>query len=169
MAQTNLVGRVAEAVLGPPVEWIGRRVERRVRRATPELPEPPWWAVPVLLVGGLLSAVLVEVVGDQEERSARERATPEPQATAERRTTTESDESDAEEIVEALETLGVEFPPAPPQDAVRAAYRTQAMETHPDQGGDAERFKEVRAAWERLPEREERQELSDGSDDERGN
>lgn len=161
MAQ-NWLGRLADALLGPPVEWIGRRVEQRVRRAVPELPELPWWAVPVVVVAAMVGAVLVEAIGGQEGSSARERATPEPQATAERGTTTERDESDAEEIVAALEMLDVEYPPAPSQGDVRAAYRERAMETHPDQGGDAERFVEVREAWERLPEREE---LSGGGGD----
>ena len=31
---------------------------------------------------------------------------------------------------------------------VKAAFRRRAMETHPDQGGDAEEFKRVYAAWE---------------------
>jgi curved DNA-binding protein CbpA len=63
-----------------------------------------------------------------------------------------------------LETLDVEFPPAPSQEEVKAAYRERAVETHPDQGGDAERFIEVQEAWERLPEREE---LSDGGQEEK--
>lgn len=168
MTETSLIDRVARAVLGPPVKWVGRRVERQARQAAPDLPEPPWWAVPVVVVGGVVGAVVVEVIGGREERSARERATPEAAPTAERGTTTERDggKSDAEEIVDALETLGVEFPPAPPQEAVRAAYRERAVETHPDQGGDAEAFIEVREAWERLPER---QELSDGAADDGGN
>jgi len=33
---------------------------------------------------------------------------------------------------------------------VRRAFRQLALETHPDHGGDAERFREVQAAYERL-------------------
>lgn len=146
--------------------WVGRRLEERVKRVTPDLPEPPIWFAPVAVSVGMIGAIVAHVVKD---RSGSERATPEPEATVERGTTSERDEggqSDAEEIVEALETLGVEFPPAPPQEAIREAYREQALEAHPDQGGEAERFIEVREAWERLPER---QELSDDSHDQRGN
>jgi hypothetical protein len=153
MSETSLIDRAARAVLGPPVEWVGQWAEREVRRAVPELPEPPWWAVPVVVVVGVVGAVVVEAVGGGGGRSASERATPEAAPTAERGTTSERDggRSEAEEIVAALDTLGVEFPPVPAQEAVKAAYRERAVETHPDQGGDAEAFIEVRKAWERLP------------------
>lgn len=36
------------------------------------------------------------------------------------------------------------------QDEVARAYRRRALETHPDQGGDAEEFLQVRHAWEVL-------------------
>jgi hypothetical protein len=161
MGKSHWLNRLADAVLMPPVRWVGERVEARLRRAAPDLPEPPVWAGPVGAVG-VVGAVIGHVV-----RSASERATTEPKATEERGTTSERDEGgqdDAEEIVEALETLDVEFPPAPSQEEVKAAYRERAVETHPDQGGDAERFIEVQEAWERLPEREE---LSDGGQEEK--
>lgn len=154
MTETNPVGRVVGYVLGPPVRWAGRRVERRVRRAAPDLPEPPWWAVPVLLLGGLLSAIVVEA------RSERERAEPEAVPTAERGTTSASD--GAEAVEDALETLEVAPPPLPEPVDVRAAYRARAKETHPDQGGDAERFIAVRKAWLTVSER---QELSENRSD----
>jgi hypothetical protein len=163
MGKSHWLNRLADAVLGPPVEWIGARVEARLRRAAPELPEPPVWAGPVAAVG-VVGAVVARLVRRE---SASERATTEPEATEERGTTSERDEGgqdDAEEIVEALETLDVDFPPAPSQEEVKAAYRERAVETHPDQGGDAERFIEVREAWERLPEREE---LSNGGQEEK--
>ena len=158
MTQTNPVARVVGYVLGPPIEWVGRRVERRARRAAPDLPELPAWAVPVVVVGGMVVAVLVEAVGETATRSERERAEPEPKATAERGTTTASD--DASEVEDALETLEVAPPPLPEPEDVRAAYRARVKETHPDQGGEAERFIEVREAWLTVSER---QELSDDS------
>jgi hypothetical protein len=44
--------------------------------------------------------------------------------------------------------LGVE--PGASLQEIRAAYRRRALETHPDQGGDAEAFRAVQAAYERL-------------------
>jgi len=38
-------------------------------------------------------------------------------------------------------------------EAVRAAFHKKALETHPDQGGDAERFREVLRAFEKLSAR----------------
>jgi hypothetical protein len=35
-------------------------------------------------------------------------------------------------------------------EVARAAYRTLAMQYHPDRGGDAEKFKAVKAAWEAI-------------------
>jgi hypothetical protein len=132
-------------VVGPPVRWVGRRVERRVRRAVPDLPEPPWWVFPVLLGAAFVSAILVE------DRNRCDRA--EPSASVERGTT--SANGDAVGVVEALGTLDVEVPPVPSQEDVRAAHRRRALETHPDQGGDAEEFKDVQEAWEAVAEREE--------------
>ena len=36
------------------------------------------------------------------------------------------------------------------EDEIKKAYRKKAMETHPDRGGDAEKFKEVNAAYDAL-------------------
>ncbi|MFM2416658.1 MAG: hypothetical protein RL385_1381 [Pseudomonadota bacterium] len=44
--------------------------------------------------------------------------------------------------------LGVE--PGAGLQEIRAAYRKRALETHPDQGGDAEAFRAVQSAYERL-------------------
>jgi curved DNA-binding protein CbpA len=54
-----------------------------------------------------------------------------------------------------LETLNVEYPPVPEESEVRARYRSLALESHPDQGGDADRFIEVQKAWEVVTEGEE--------------
>ena len=51
-------------------------------------------------------------------------------------------------VEEAYETLGLE--PGADLEAVRAAYRERAKETHPDLGGDPEAFIRVREAYERL-------------------
>ena len=36
------------------------------------------------------------------------------------------------------------------EDEIKKAYRKKAMETHPDRGGDAEKFKEINAAYDAL-------------------
>lgn len=169
MTQTDPVTRLLGYVIGPPIEFIGRRVERRVQRAMLDLPEPPWWAVPVTVavaVAGTVAAQLGEGRGepDPDPRRERERAEPEPEATAERGTTSASD--DTEPVKDALETLEVAPPPVPEQDEVRAAYRRRALEAHPDQGGDAQEFIEVREAWEVVSERKQ---LSGGQNDDGGN
>lgn len=46
------------------------------------------------------------------------------------------------------DVLGVD-PAASPAE-LRAAYRRKLRSTHPDVGGDADSFREVLAAWERL-------------------
>lgn len=46
------------------------------------------------------------------------------------------------------EVLGV--PASADDDALRRAYRRAAREAHPDLGGDARRFRQVQAAWERV-------------------
>jgi hypothetical protein len=48
----------------------------------------------------------------------------------------------------AWEILGVAKDAGP--EALKRAFQRKALETHPDQGGDAERFREVLRAWERL-------------------
>jgi len=54
-------------------------------------------------------------------------------------------------IAEAYQTLGVD--PGADEEAVRAAYRELAKSTHPDaDSGDAEEFKQVTRAYERLVE-----------------
>ena len=37
-----------------------------------------------------------------------------------------------------------------PVEAIKRAFQQKALETHPDQGGDAERFREVMRAFERM-------------------
>lgn len=46
------------------------------------------------------------------------------------------------------EVLGV--PATADDDELRRAYRRAARETHPDLGGDAQRFRQVQIAWERI-------------------
>ena len=36
------------------------------------------------------------------------------------------------------------------QDAIKAAYRKRVLQTHPNKGGDAEEFRRVQEAYERL-------------------
>lgn len=157
MVQTHPVARVVGYVIRPPVGWVGRRVERRVRRALPEpprldLPEPPVWFVPVLVTISVVGTVVVQLGADPDPgRSEPDRPEPEPEATAE-----EGHHPAREDAVaEALETLGVEHPPPPERAEVKAAYRSLAVETHPDQGGDVDRFIEVREAWETVESQEE--------------
>lgn len=170
MTQQDPVTRLIGYVLGPPIRFVGRRVERRVRRAAPDVPEPPVWFVPVAVVVAFVGAVVVELVGDRRGGVAdphpagrrREHAEPEPEATAERDPDPTDGDEDADAVAEALETLDVEHPPVPDESDVKAAYRRLAVETHPDQGGDAERFIEVREAWETVSEGEA---LSDEAQD----
>lgn len=185
MAQVNPVERVAEWLLAPVVRWAGRRVERRVQAHVeeharvvdaalpdlPDLPEPPVWSVPVVVVISFVAAVVAERFSDPDhERTERERAEPEPEATAERGTTSATDEGADEEadetpVEDALEVLMGEPHPAADRSEVKSAYRSLAVETHPDQGGEAARFIEVRKAWETLEE----EGLSGDGPDERGN
>lgn len=50
----------------------------------------------------------------------------------------------------AAEVLGLASTPPPSAEDVRRAFRESAKEHHPDVGGDAERFKELRGAYEEL-------------------
>ncbi len=43
--------------------------------------------------------------------------------------------------------------PGSSPDELKQAYRKRALETHPDQGGDAERFQQVQRAYDRLKSR----------------
>lgn len=158
MNQTGPVARVVGYVLGPPVEFVGRLVERRVERAVGQLPEPPIWTVPLLVVAGVVGAVVLEERDSDKEGEGNPSgavgdggAFPDP-----------SEGDGRSEVEEALDVLGVEYPPVPEKSDVKAEYRSLVVEAHPDVGGDAERFKEVRAAWETVADREE---LSDGPAD----
>lgn len=161
----DLAGRVVDVLVGRPLVWVGRRVERRakrrVRRAVPALPEPPAWLAPFLPFVGITLLVIVELVQqvdlpvDDGSRRSRERAEPEAERCPD---PTETDDA----VREALETLEVEYPPMPPQEDVEAAYRERVKETHPDAGGDAEEFIAVREAWERV---ENGEELRQGTED----
>jgi len=44
----------------------------------------------------------------------------------------------------------LEVPHDAPTEAIRRAFHKKALQTHPDQGGDAERFREVVRAFEKL-------------------
>jgi hypothetical protein len=48
------------------------------------------------------------------------------------------------------------LPQGAPASAVRRAFHAKALETHPDQGGDAERFRMVMRAFERLTNKTKR-------------
>lgn len=48
--------------------------------------------------------------------------------------------------------LGIE--PHSPVDVIRRAYKKRALETHPDRGGDEERFRAVQRAYERALEKQ---------------
>lgn len=59
---------------------------------------------------------------------------------------------DAMSVEEAYRVL--DLPPSSGADAVRAAYRSKVKEVHPDAtGGDEDRFKRVKEAYETLDER----------------
>ena len=59
--------------------------------------------------------------------------------------------SDGPTAAEAYRTLGLD--PDADQQAIKQAYRKKVKTVHPDtDGGDEERFKEVKAAYERLSE-----------------
>jgi curved DNA-binding protein CbpA len=51
-------------------------------------------------------------------------------------------------VTEAARVLGVD--PDADQSTVDDAYRERVKEVHPDAGGDAERFKRVKQAYETL-------------------
>ena len=152
----NPVVHVLDRLLAPVVRWAGERVERRARRELGGWPEPtvptvdlPEWIGPALVAISFVAGLLLA----DPDQSERERAEPEPEAEAER--CPDPSASDGSGVEDALDTLGVEYPPVPDRADVRAAYRSRAVETHPDQGGDAERFIAVREAWLTLSEREE--------------
>ena len=73
-----------------------------------------------------------------------EPAPPPPKTRAERTQLT----PDADNKPSAWSVLGL-VPGASP-DELKQAYRKRVLETHPDQGGDAERFQEVQRAYDKL-------------------
>lgn len=141
----------------PVVLRLGQLVERRVHRVGSQLPDPPrWTGAAAAVTAGVLSLSAWLIEGRNE--TASERATAEP----ERCSDPSEPSDDVQEVVEALDTLGVEYPPVPDESDAREAWRERAVETHPDAGGDAEAFKEAREAWVRI---ETGEELSAGRDD----
>jgi len=60
---------------------------------------------------------------------------------------------DGPTLAEAYDTLGLS--PDAEMAEVKAAYREQVKETHPDSGGDEERFKRVNEAYDAIRERAE--------------
>ena len=58
------------------------------------------------------------------------------------------------------------------EDEIKKAFRKKAMEHHPDRGGDIEKFKEIKAAYEILSDEQKRQQYDqfgpDGVQDENG-
>lgn len=157
MTKSDPATLVLRWVLGPPIEWVGRRAERAARRRVPdrELPRPPR---PDLTLPALVVAAIV--VGGLAERLA---GADDPHPAGRRAERAEPVTDAAEDpLAEALEALEVDHPPVPPKRRVRAQYRSLALETHPDQGGSVERFKDVREAWETVDSSEE---LSDSRQD----
>lgn len=69
----------------------------------------------------------------------------------------EDDDSSPSELdnKKLYEVLGV--PTTATQDEIKKAFRKLAIQTHPDKGGDPERFKEVNAAYEVLSKPEKRE------------
>lgn len=61
------------------------------------------------------------------------------------------------------ESLGVDKNASPEQ--IKAAYRKLAMQTHPDKGGDPEKFKEVSAAYDVLGDEQKRNEYNQFGDE----
>jgi hypothetical protein len=125
--------------------------------------------VPVVVLAGLVSTIVVEAVaGASRSERAEPSDSPEgpdgPEPTAER--CPDPSDGEASAVAEALETLNVEYPPAPDRGEVEAQYRSLVIEKHPDQGGDAGELIEVREAWETVREREE---LSGDTSDVGGN
>ena len=54
------------------------------------------------------------------------------------------------------ESLGLDRNASPEQ--IKSAYRKLAMQNHPDKGGDAEKFKEIAAAYDVLGDEQKRNE-----------
>ena len=140
-------------MIGPPLVLVGGYIEAQIRQAMPDLPEPPVWLAPVVIVFASVVAAVGQLLGD-DSRSDSAGGDREP-----RDASTADNDSRSTEIVAALETLDVSVPPVPDADEVRTAYRERVIEAHPDQGGEAEKFIEVQKAWETITER---QQLSDG-------
>lgn len=158
VSERDAVGRAADWVCArtfePVVHRLGKIVERRVRGVGEQLPEPSAriGAVAAVVVGALsLSAAVIE---RRRSRTASERAEPSPTA---ERCSDPSEPSAGDgppdeivELAEALDALDVEYPPVPSESEAEAAYRERVLEAHPDAGGDAEEFIEVRQAWRRI-------------------
>jgi DnaJ homolog subfamily A member 2 len=68
-------------------------------------------------------------------------------------------------VERAYEVLGLEAD-VTDEERIRTAYRKRALATHPDKGGDAEKFKEVGAAYAKLQKVARGEPVSDGDDDE---
>jgi len=136
-----------------PVGFVFERVKREVDRVVDEkLPKPPWWLVPVIVS---LSAVVTVYAHS---RNQSEQSEPEPKVAAECGPTNDG----GDDLDEALSRIGYQRPPMPDRWEVEEEYRELVIEAHPDQGGDAERFKELQNAWNTI---DERQQLSGDSGD----
>ncbi|GEM07668.1 hypothetical protein Rt10032_c03g1685 [Rhodotorula toruloides] len=62
--------------------------------------------------------------------------------------------------------LGIERNPTVTE--FRAAYKKLSLETHPDRGGDEERFKEIKASYEFLTDERRRERYDQGDSDAEG-
>jgi hypothetical protein len=168
----NPIEYLADRVLAPAFVWVTEPIVRRVKRAAVRwlvmpvarrvqaceaalgrrvsaLPDPPWWVSPVVMILGVVISVVVTVIGgEHQDGDARrgERGDRVDEGESRGDQVDEDDRREAE-LEDALKTLEVEYPPAPDRDEAKAAYREKAARTHPDQGGDAQRFIRVKSAW----------------------
>ena len=65
-------------------------------------------------------------------------------------TTTDTEQARKEELLDAYDILGVS--PDDPVELVRDVFRKKSMYFHPDKGGSEEKFKRLKAAYERICE-----------------
>lgn len=175
----SLIVSFIERVIIPPFVWVTAPVVRGVkalvarhvlepihaalRRRVEALPEPPMWVAPLVTVLGVLFTVIVTILAGQrqDDQQSSRRAGRGDRVDEDERQRQRDDQRDDQggedegndDLGEALEMLEVEYPPAPDRDEVKAAYREKAVETHPDQGGDARKFIRVRSAWETVRDR----------------
>lgn len=144
----------ARCVLDPAARRV-QAVEAALGRRVAALPEPPAWIAPLVPILGIVFTIIVTYISGQRQEARRgERGDRVDEGERQRQRGADVDEDESsDDLGEALDTLEVEYPPAPDRDEAKAAYREKAVETHPDQGGDARKFIRVRSAWETVRDR----------------